>query len=245
MPRVDPPTQQALQKRTAWNVLTSPWALVPAALGGSLLAAAVALPAGALLAFGGVATLATGAGLTLTRWLTHGDGYVEKSYKQLTAEGHKEQERWLDRLDKSLRADRDPRTEGLLRRLRAVYATLRDTQGVPPEVRSKVDELFDGCVQSLVKTLEMVNTARQLRTVGAHRRLLADREEVIGEVAHSIAAIERALDDVRTSRGDARELSKVRSELDATLDIARRVEARVAQMTNDEFPNDERMTKAE
>ncbi|MEM8874402.1 MAG: hypothetical protein AAGD32_09090 [Planctomycetota bacterium] len=237
MPRVDPPSREALRKRTAWNVLTSPWALVPAAIGGSLLAAAVAVPAsigaGALLAFGGVATLATGAGLTVTRWLANADGYVEKSYEQLTKEAHAEQEKWLDRLDKALRADRDGRTEGLLRRLRAVYTTLRETRGVPHEVRAKADELFDGCVQSLVKTLEMVNTARQLRSVGAHRRLLADREEVIGEVAHSVAALERALDDVRTSRGDAAGLSKVRAELDATLDIARRVEERVAKMSDE------------
>ncbi|MEM6313078.1 MAG: hypothetical protein AAF743_03280 [Planctomycetota bacterium] len=237
MPRVDPPSREALRRRTAWNVLTSPWALVPAALGGTLLAAAVAVPVGvvgsALAAFGGVATLAAGAGLTVTRWLTNADSYVEHAYEQLTKEAHADQEKWLDRLDKALRADRDQRTEGLLRRLRAVYATLREARGVPPEVRSKADELFDGCVQSLVKTLEMVNTARQLRTVNAHRRLLADREEVISEVANSVAALERALDDVRTSRGNAAELSKVRAELDATLDIARRVEERVAAMEDD------------
>ena len=234
-----PPDTPALKRRVTWNLLTSPWTLLPAAAGAVLVGAgAVALSPVALL--GGAATLAVGAGVVATRWVVGAEGLTERAYAELSDEQRAAAERALDDLDKALRRDRDQRTELHLRRLRELHGLLVEEPGVPPEVRARAEELVGHSVQALRRTLQMLGRARSLRTVEAHRRLLADREQVIAEVADNVAALARALDDVRAMRSGDRDESKrladVRQELGRSLEVARRVDERLKRMeTGDEY----------
>ena len=227
-----PPDTPALRRRVVRDLLTSPLTVLPAVAGVGLVGAAAVLFS-PLLAFGGVAALAAGAGATATRWLLGAEAMTERAWDAHHAEQRKARERELDQLDSQLKRDRDVRTEQHLRRLRELHGLLVEQEGVPPEVRSRAEELVGHSVRALGRTLELLQRAKRLRTVEAHRRLLADREAVIGEVADNVRALGKALDEVRALRrdeGSVGGMADVRAELGRSLDVARRVDARLREM---------------
>ena len=229
-----PPDTPALRSRVLRNLATSPLTLVPAAAGAALLGAGAVLLS-PIAAFGGIVALAGTAGVAATRWLVGAETMTEKAYRQLQREAAAGREAELDRLDAQLRRDRDPRTELQLRRLRELHGLLREQEGVPPEVRARCDELFELGVSALRRTLEMVGRARGMKTVDAHRRLLAEREAVLAEVAAGVQALARAVEEVgrlSSARDDdeAARLADVREELGRSLDVARRVDERLREM---------------
>jgi hypothetical protein len=219
------------------NLVRSPLTVLPAAAGATLVAAG-AVVASPLVAFGGVVALLGTAGVAATRWLAGAEAMTEKAYRQLQAESARQRVRELDQLDTQLRRDRDPRTEMHLRRLRELHGLLKEQPNVPPEVRARCDELFQLGVSALRRTLDMVRKARQVRVVGVHRRLLAEREEVIQEVAEGVRALAAAVDEVSSLQGvrgddEAGRLAAVREELSRSLDVARRVDDRLRAMEGD------------
>jgi hypothetical protein len=98
------------------------------------------------------------------------------------------------------------------------------------EVRSRVRQLFNFSVRSLERTLQLGDTAKLLNIAAARKPLLAQREKIIEDIEScvkqlgtTLAGLQR-LDSVNESGSD---LVRLRDELDQSLQIANRVEARL------------------
>jgi hypothetical protein len=145
----------------------------------------------------------------------------------------------LDDLDRRLVAsDDDPRPEIALRDLRALVGAFDEFAGQPDslrapavlEVRSRVRQLFDYSVRSLEQTQQLGDTARILHLPEARGPLLEQREHIIADIQAGIKQLGdtlAALQRIGTSDQSNRELSRLRDELDQSLEIAGRVEARL------------------
>jgi len=145
----------------------------------------------------------------------------------------------LDALDKRLvEADNDPRPETALRDMRALMRAFDDFIGKADspnapaviEVRSRVRQLFDYSIRSLERTLQLGDTAKLLNMPTARKPLLAQREKIIEDIeacakqfGDTLATLQR-LDSGNHSGSD---LSRLRDDLDQSLQIAGRVEERL------------------
>jgi hypothetical protein len=154
----------------------------------------------------------------------------------------------LDELDRRLvTADDDPRPEIALRDLRALvrafdeFADKTDSLNAPAvlEVRSRVRQLFDYSVRSLEQTLQLGDTAKILHLPEARKPLLEQREKIIADIQAGIRQLGdtlAALQRIGTGDQTNRELSRLRDELDQSLQIASRVEARLNSLLDQTEP---------
>jgi hypothetical protein len=145
----------------------------------------------------------------------------------------------LDELDRRLCAsDSDPRPETALRDLRALvrafdeFADKTDSLHSPAviDVRSRVQQIFDSSVRSLEQTLQLGDTAKILHLPEARKPLLEQREKIIADIQAGIKQLGdtlAALQRLGTGSQSTRELSRLRDELDQSLQIASRVEDRL------------------
>jgi hypothetical protein len=145
----------------------------------------------------------------------------------------------LDDLDRRLvAADNDARPETALRDLRALvravddYANNTDGLHAPAviDVRSRVQQIFESSVRSLEQTLQLGDTAKILHLPEARKPLLEQREKIIADIqagVKQLGATLAALQRLGTGAQGSRELARLRSELDQSLEIASRVEDRL------------------
>ena len=148
----------------------------------------------------------------------------------------------LDDLDQRLvNADDDPRPEAALRDLRALLKAFEEMGSqadtahlhVALEVRTKVQQLFDQSVHSLEQTLKLGDTAAQLRMPAARKPILDQREKVLDEVKAGIKQLGgtlAALQSLDVAGQTDASLSQLREELDQSLAVANRVEARLQNL---------------
>jgi hypothetical protein len=217
---------------------TASWALNwPSALGG------FAMLAGAL----------GSAGAYITR-LIFDDG---KTARTVVIESEQQDQQAvqaaLDDLDRRLvAADDDPRPETALRDLRALlqafneFANQTDAMRAPAvvDVQSRVRQIFDSSVRALEQTLQIGDTAKQLRMAEARKPLLDQRERVIKDIQAAVKQLGgtlAALQRMDTGGATNHELSRLRDELDQSLEIASRVEARLSSLL-DQTETDVRST---
>ena len=101
------------------------------------------------------------------------------------------------------------------------------------EIQERAEELFAQCVSSLEKSLQLWKTADSLASDVAKKPILEQREKLVSEVVGTVEHMSRTLAAVQsiTSKpeGDAR-LPQLRSELDQSLEVAKKVEQRVDSM---------------
>ena len=231
------PTNAEVRRRATLDLLVSPWTLAPAVLGGTALAAGWALGADPAWMLAGVGGLLAGGGALATRWLTKADALVERAWGKLIQEEHAGREAELDRLDRELQRDGDPDSQKLLRALRTVRDGLERDEaegtlgGAGGLLKDRADEVFEACVAQLRRSLELDETARQLRG-DARRELRADRQAVLKEVAETVRHLAVTVTEARKAPAKRREgdLSRLRSELDATMEVARRTERRLRDL---------------
>ncbi|MEM9417634.1 MAG: hypothetical protein AAGA25_01095 [Planctomycetota bacterium] len=229
-------------KRMFLSLVGSPWVLFPSAAGFTAIMTdwAVTGDLGGL-AFAGLAGLAVGAGTLVTRWLTRSDQLAELAVAEAEAEQKREHELRFKRLDQRLRADGDERTNEALEVLRELEKRLielethEDRNRQPPvEVGSIIRELIRSSVKSLERSAELFETQKQVVTEEARHRVQEARKELMAEVEASIDQIIRTLDGLYTlgldRQNPAEELARMRQELDTSLNVARRVEERVADL---------------
>jgi ElaB/YqjD/DUF883 family membrane-anchored ribosome-binding protein len=155
----------------------------------------------------------------------------------------------LDELDRRLvAADDDPRPETALRDLRALvrafdeFVDRTDSLNAPAviEVRSRVRQLFDYSVRSLEQTRQLGDTAKILHLPEARKPLLEQREKIIADIQAGIQQLGdtlAALQRLGTGDQSNRELSRLRDELDQSLQIASRVEARLNSLLDHTEPD--------
>jgi hypothetical protein len=227
------------RKRVLLKIAAAPSVLLPIAAGGTALLAAWGFgqPVG-LLSFLGVAGVLTGVGALATRWIFG----VERATREVADEAEDEQRRMRDkeiaRLERRLRRDKDPRSQQYLRRLRKMVKRFREEtaeQATIPsaqvaEITAHSDRLFRSCVASLERSLVLWRTAQKMHTESAKAATLEARERVFEEVEASIEHLARIFDGVHTlslaDDGQGR-MASIREELEASLNVARRVEERM------------------
>ena len=131
--------ESGLRKRVLLDVVASPWVLIPAAVGGTLLMGAWAVDkAQHVLAFMGLASLAVSAGSLVTRWITSKDQIIDRALQQEQSEARRNYEKRLDDLHQRLLTDGDPRTEHAMAMLRDLQSRLKAVQ-TDPRLRPPVE----------------------------------------------------------------------------------------------------------
>ena len=241
------PMDSRLRKRMVKNLLTSPAVAIPLWLG--LLVFLISAAAGAPLGLWGLAGLggmALGAAAAGFRWTAGSEKLKQQAQEDLDREAGKAERARLRRLFRSLRRDEDPRTgryakdlERFHERLGQVELAERDVRaGILPEVRRQAGALYQSCVASLQRTLDLWQTAQTMATPDARQQLLDTREQLLDEIGQSIEHLGLTLDrlQVTGARVDADEeqkLAEMREELRMGLEVARRVEGRMQQLEQD------------
>ena len=229
-----------IRRRIFLRLLGHPLVIAPSVLGATAWTAiwALSLPSGLGL-FAGLAGILGSAGVYLTRLILD-DG---KTARDVLADEELGEQRAaqavLDDLDRRLvAADSDPRPETALRDMRALlrafdeFAGKTDSLNAPAviEVRSPVQQIFNQTVRSLEQTLRLGDTAKQLSMAAARTPLLQQRENIIADVeacTKQLGDTVAALQTLGSSARSNNELSRLRDELDQSLQIASRVEDRL------------------
>lgn len=237
--------RQTLRRKIFLGLLTAPIVLFPLTAGASAVIASLA-GEGLLLGFGGAVSVLFGLGALATKFLFGREKLAKKALDELQQEAVEEWEEDLDDLDRRLRGDFDPRTEALLRKLRTIAGEIRKdgiSERIDPRTRVEislhVDELFDGCINALEKSLVLWRKSNNVGLTHGKADLLEKREQEIDEVFQCVETLERiyahGLDPSSEEEGQPGEteesrLARLRGELDRSLEVARRVEARMKSL---------------
>jgi hypothetical protein len=232
------------RRKVLLDLAAHPATLLPAVLGMTSLLAGWAFSDISTLGFAGVVGLLVAAGATATRWLLGRDTIFRRAYDELQEEAEKTRNEQLDALDRRLREDNDPRPEALLADLRTIYQGFRENgewsrklaDRSAVEIASTVEKLFQGCIAFLERTAELWETARKLRTDDARRHLLETRESILAEIGRSIQQLAKTIDGVMTltvTGDEADALARLRGDLDANLEVARKVEQRMQSLESE------------
>lgn len=236
------PDESQLRRQVLLRLAGSPWVLAPALAGTSLALGtwAMNLQTGVGM-FSLLAGLLGSAGALLTKALLGGPELRAAVERELHEADRHHHEASLDQLDQTLsRIDRDARPEVSLRDLRALRASFEALAARPigtnslltTEVISQVRLLAERSVESLRQTIDLQQTVGRLNSPAAAAPLLAERERLIGEVQASVHQLGQTLAALQSMGTDtaAPELRRLRTELDASLNAARRAEERLEQM---------------
>ncbi len=225
-----------LRNRVLLDLATGGWTIGPAVVGGTLLAAAAAVAgpgAAAVTAFAGLSSLLIAGGAAATRWFLGGPALVERAMAGEASRERARREADLDALDRRLVADGDDRTQTHLRRLRALHQRLwggEEADRPPTEILLKAEELFRFAVSSLQQSLRLHDAAGGLATRDARLAVEQRRDRLVREVGEGVDQLARTLDQIQLLKlepGAGPTLAALRGELDASLAVARRVDARL------------------
>lgn len=227
------------RRKVLLDLIASPWTLVPGAGGLSLLLVSWGIDQSTgWLPFLGVAGLLAGFGTLATRWLFQHDEIARDAFADLQQEAIDLKEQELDRLAERLSQDKDPRDEKSLQHLRDLYGAFRlDTAWTKRlegnsvlEINSQVENLFRACIASFERSVELRDAARGMRTREGQRNILESREQLLEEIEQSVRQLAGTLDNVKAlslAKTPAQDLARLRQDLSASLDVAKKVEERM------------------
>jgi hypothetical protein len=230
------------RRKVLMDLIAAPSTVIPAALGASSMLISLAADGNAAVwAFAGLSGLLASAGILATRWIYGADRIIQRAYESLNEQDRRAKDRELDELDRRLRTDKDPRPEKCLAELRAMYDGFqRDSawsggvgQRSAVEIANKVEKLFQACIISLRRSQDLWETATRMRTNEARDAALAQRERLVEEIRQSVVQLAKTIDGVRSlavQKEHDHDLSRIRQELDESLDVARRVEERMQSL---------------
>ncbi|MEM1445333.1 MAG: hypothetical protein AAGF84_04710 [Planctomycetota bacterium] len=235
---------QSYHRRVLLDLFNSGWVLLPSAVGVTSILADWAAT-GSVTGWGtwlGLTGLLVGAGAMATRWLTGADRIAAKIVEEERQAHADARQRRLAALRHRLLADQDETTNSALvglihleKQLEALLAQPQPGRQAPaPELVGKVRELIDTSLSSLERAAELHEVRARVMTSEAREKVEASRQDVIREVVSSVSQIARAIDGMQTlhlhRNTPAAELSRMRRELDESLDVARRVEQRMTDL---------------
>jgi hypothetical protein len=191
--------------------------------------------AGLIGVLGGLGWMATRA-IFRTEKITQ-DTMQELEQRELAAEQAE-----LDRLDELLRQDDDPRDQELLKLLRQHRIEFQEIAKQPGvvarsrEVLGRVEQLFRASVNNLYESYRLSEQALKLRT-RARQDLLAEREKLLTEIKLTVDQLSASLIEYQrvTKKASGEDLGRMREELEASIQIAKRTEERLREL--DSSPN--------
>lgn len=202
-----------------------------------------------LVGFGSLCTALLAVGLFGTRALTQTERLTHQTMQTMAEEAARARQRKLDDLESRLAADHDPLDEALLRDLRMIYDRFRTDladltrpggdavwRQQTIEVAGKCERLFNSCVTSLERSLELAAAAQRMNTREMQKQMLTARSRLLGEVQESVRQLAKIIDGVHALglvRDDEREMARLRQDLNQSLEVARRVEERMRNIDTD------------
>lgn len=230
--------RERFRQKYLLRLATAPMVFGPVVGGLSTLLAGWGLDMPGFVPFIGLAAAVVGIGTFATKLLTGDEGQAKAALNELESEAETERERELDRLAERLSQDRDERDERLLKDLRHLSNEFKRDDFWPAELNSHstfdlmngVETLFSGCVDSLERQVRLVEIARNMSTQEARQPLVDERERILKEVAECITQLGRMYSSIQGLRGQGEgnaELTRVRGELERSLEVASRVQERM------------------
>ena len=239
--------EKNIAKRVIADVVSSPMVIFPFMVGTAAFASLFALGLkgsaflGAMLV--GLSGVLGSGGMFLTKMILGRDERVKKIVEESREKAKKDKLKRLDHFHHRLTLDGDSRTEDSMQDLRSLRQAFSQLDKIAPdlnramidEIQKRAEELFQQCVRSLEKSLQLWKTADSLASELAQKPIMEQREKLVGEVIGTVEHMSRTLAAVqgitKKSDGDAR-LQTLRGELDQSLEVAKRVEQRVDSLLN-------------
>ena len=239
--------EKNIAKRVVADIISSPMVVLPFMVGTAAFASLFALGLkgsaflGAMLV--GVGGVLGSGGMFLTKMILGRDERVKKIVEESRDKAKKDKLKQLDHFHHRLTMDGDSRTEDSMQDLRSLRQAFGQLDKIAPdlnramidEIRKRSEELFQQCVSSLEKSLQLWKTADSLASEKARKPILEQREKLVSEVIGTVEHMSQTLAAVQgitnKSDGDAR-LQQLRGELDQSLEVAKRVEQRVDSLLN-------------
>ena len=237
--------EKSITKRVTRDILGSPVVIFPFMVGSAAFASLFALGLKGSAAVGaalvGLGGMLGSAGMFLTKLILGKEDRVKKIVEAKRSKEKKAKRKKLDHFHHRLTMDGDTRTEDAMQDLRSLRDAFRKLNVIAPnlnqamidEIRERAEELFEQCVSSLEKTLQLWKTADSLASEIAKKPILEQREKLVNEVVGTVENMSQTLAAVQgiTSKpeGDVR-LQQLRGELDQSLEVAKKVEQRVDSM---------------
>lgn len=230
-----------LRKRILIYCAVSPSTLLPIVGGVTVLLAQWAMGAPSpLWILGGLAAPIVGVGIFCTQLLLNREGIAKKVLATLEREAVVEQEQALDDLRQRLLANNGKRTVRCLDDLRALQKTFRHQQAVKKgnasaamsNITDTMQELFDGCIKALERTLELRQSAKELKNPQLRQPLIDERDRLVESVESSIKKIGDTLAglvQLTVDDGSNSGISHIQCELDEQLETARTVDRQMRE----------------
>ncbi len=161
----------------------------------------------------------------------------------------------LRQLQRKLRRDGDPRSGELLRKLRSLYDRLSELRSkwqggsATPQPANWRAELFDSVqdvyaavYRSLEQSYELFTAGSAVADADERARLIGHRQSLLDEIAATLTALERSLDQMQSATALAQrsdhDLSQLRRELEEGLAVARNVQRRLAELDQQGRPRE-------
>jgi len=244
--------KKKLKNKILVRLLTSPFTIIPFIVGITLLMAFVTFSRKmGITLFAGITCLLGSCASFFTQLIMGGERISQRALEDIRKKAQKRKEEALNALDRQLSADGDPRSEGYLRDLRAIFKAFSEKHEALHganvqmlfDVVSGIDQLFQECVNSLKQTLNILRLANQVGTEKTRRALLAQREQIINDVGKSIDHLSKILQDfqgIGTKDQVNTRLAQIRSELDQSLEIAKAVDQRLSQLGKTSLTQEEK-----
>ena len=226
-----------VKKKVLLDLFGSPGTVLPIVAGMSAWMLSWAVDGNTLLNLGGLVGVLGGAGFLATRLIFGLEQITENAFRYLNDQKREAQEQALDALQTRLRDDKDPRTQTYLRQLRELYTNFQDdirsgkVAGAARTVQEQVEKLFRAAVKHLEHSYHLWLTAGRL-SGDARLALLEERERVVQEVQETVEHLSRTIEQFHSFRvkESEAELARLREELDETMQVARRAEARLESL---------------
>ena len=231
-----------IAKRVMKDILGSPLVLAPFMIGTAAFASFLALGLQGKAALGavlvGLAGTLASVGTFLTKFILGKDDRVKQLIEASRSKAKLDKRKALDHFQHRLTMDGDERTETALQDLRSLRQAFRQLDKIAPDlnqamiddIQQRSEELFQQCVSSLEKTLQLWKTAESLASETARKPILEQRDKLVGDVVQTVEHMSRTLASVQgitnKSEGDIR-LQRLRGELDQSMEVAKKVEQRV------------------
>lgn len=224
-----------VKKKVLLDLFVSPWTLVPMVGGLSAWMISFGVGGDPTLNLIGLAGVLVGAGIQASRLIWGVEELTERAHGYLSEQERARLDSYLDDLGVRLAQDDDWRTEESLKRLRALYAAL--DQDDPPRghaaitIREKVEKLFQASVKQLERSHQLWEKARRLPK-GTRGPLLEQRGKAIDEVVLTVNHLQKTVAQYHSFHNEESddELAKLREELDATIEVARRADQRMENL---------------
>ena len=228
-----------IRKRILLDLLVTPTTCCTAVGGMTLIALSAFF--GSFVGFLGVCGVGTSVGLMITNYLCRFETVANNVLQKIKEEEINKKKELLNKLDRKLVRDKDPRDQEALRELRKIYYDFFDDlekgqllSVVPDEMKNQINDIFDAIVAQLEKQYKIWDNANKV-SGKTKKKLLKQREEMIEEIQVGVENLSHVIEEIRTMDidMDRKELKNLQSKLDSQLNVAKTVNTRINEFEDD------------